>query len=170
MSDGSVVKAMSNWTSSLPPPIIPFKLVTSLVDKEAAEIMHLGIFFDVVTESSSANIPLNRWEGPRFLVGGLALLDNKNVVRIEEVDYKGSFLLRSMVSGDIIAYDAPLKRLRPLERYGVSIYDLARVPAELERIKCAWQYTLKTNNPHLFTVLKEQIAASQLRYSQNSRP
>ena len=50
MSDGSFVKAISNWTSSLPPPTIPFKIATSLVDKEAAETMHLGIFFDNVTD------------------------------------------------------------------------------------------------------------------------
>lgn len=36
-----------------------------------------------------------------------------------------------MISGDIIAYDTPMKRLKPLERYGVSIYALNEMPKEL---------------------------------------
>lgn len=51
VSGESIVKAISNWTLFLPPPTIPFKLAAYLVEKKAAEAMHLGIYFDIVTDN-----------------------------------------------------------------------------------------------------------------------
>ena len=86
-------------------------------------------------------------EGPRILIGRYCLLDNRTQMQV--IDYneaKQTFSLRTVKGESIEKRDISISRIKRIERYGVSIYDLDRLPQQIERSKFEFTCTIVTKN------------------------
>lgn len=99
-------------------------------------------------------------EGPRILVGKYVLLDNR--VQMQVIDFNGenqTVTLRSCRGDGLTKREIPLNRLKRIERYGVSVYDLKNMPDQIDKSHFEWVCTVRTTDSRFLPTLLQKIAA-----------
>jgi hypothetical protein len=77
-------------------------------------------------------------QGPRLMVGRYCLLDDKNQMRVEKVLPNGMVLLSEVPNFKKLAGPVKINRVKQIERYGVSVYDLKDLPNDVKHTKFEW--------------------------------
>ena len=66
-------------------------------------------------------------------------------------------MLRSVATHEVIGKRIPLSKIKLIERYGVSVYDLNNLPKELINAKFGSMLTIKTQNKRLLNTIQMAI-------------
>lgn len=88
-------------------------------------------------------------EGTRLLVGRFCILDDKHQVRINQYNSDDTVLLSTVPEDIAIGGAVALSRVKLIERYGVSVYDLKNLPEEIKNSKFEWTLEIETQDPLL---------------------
>lgn len=108
-------------------------------------------------------------EGPRILIGRYVLLDNRTQMQVIEYnDENKTFTLRS-VKGNVQKEEIPLNRIKRIERYGVSIYDLNRLPEQIRLSDFEFSCTVSTSNRQFLINLLTKISDMHVRHTFEKR-
>lgn len=100
------------------------------------------------------DVPLDFKEGPRLLVGRYCLLDSADsaqACQVVSVNMNGTVKLRLVKTHELLEKNIDVKRLKFIERYGVSVYDEMNRPEELKTAKFKWKCSFKTQNKRLLS-------------------
>jgi predicted ATPase with chaperone activity len=68
---------------------------------------------------------------------------------MQVIDYNGqnqTFTLRSVKGDGMTKLEIPLKRIKRIERYGVSIYDLNNMPDQINKSHYEWICNIRTSD------------------------
>ena len=72
--------------------------------------------------------PLDEREGRRLLVGRFCLLDGTKQMQVLQFNSDDTVLLRSAKTHEPLNMRVPIERIKFIERYGVSVYNLDDLP------------------------------------------
>lgn len=98
------------------------------------------------------------------MVGKYVLLDNR--VQMQVIDFNGTnqtVTLRSCRGDGLTKREIPLNRLKRIERYGVSVYDLNSMPDQIDKSHFEWVCTVRTKDKRFLPTLLQKIAALQVK-------
>ena len=96
-------------------------------------------------------------EGPRLLVGRYCLLDGAQQMQVVQLNKDDTVRLRSVHTHQMIEKKIPLTRVKFIERYGVSVYDLDGMPEESKAAKFGWKCRITSKNKKLLNVIQYEI-------------
>jgi hypothetical protein len=96
-------------------------------------------------ESDTPKYP-DRKEGARLLVGRYCMLDEKNQMRVDSFSSNGMVRLSRVPDFDPLPGPVSLQRIKQIERYGVSVYDLKNLPVDLQTSTFEWTLEVDVEN------------------------
>ena len=88
------------------------------------------------------------------------------VIQYNDIDK--SFTLRS-VKGNVDKEGIPLSRIKRIERYGVSVYDLDNLPEQIHESTFEFTCTISTTNRQFLTSLLTKISDMHVRHAFEKR-
>jgi hypothetical protein len=100
--------------------------------------------------------PLDYRGGTRLLVGRYCLLDPHGACQacqVVKINANGTVKLRIVKSQELIDKNISIKRLKFIERYGVSVYDKRNEPSELQNGKFEWKCEIVTKDRRLVNLI-----------------
>lgn len=96
-------------------------------------------------------------------MGRFCILDNRQPMQVVQYNSNGTVHLRS-ITGDLFTKkDIPMYRIKMIERYGVSVYDLKNMPENLQKSSFSFEMRIKTSNTMFLTTLLKKIQESQIK-------
>ena len=101
--------------------------------------------------------PLDFRSGPRLLVGRYCLLDPNGACQacqVVSINSNGTVRLRIVKSQEMVDKNISIKRLKFIERYGVSVYDKKNEPKELTNGKFEWKCEIVTKDKRLVNLIQ----------------
>ena len=106
---------------------------------------------------------LDEKEGLRFNVGRHCLLiENDNITQVQVLQFNSNntVKLRNVKSGEMVegGADIPISRLTKIERYGVSVYNYADLPEQIQGSSYTWTCTIQTTDRSLLGTILTKIS------------
>ena len=74
-----------------------------------------------------------------------------------------TFNLRSVRGDGMTKTEIPLNRIKRIERYGVSVYNLAELPEQIQKSHFDFVCTIRTRNQQFLTTLLAKISELQVK-------
>ena len=67
--------------------------------------------------------------------------------------------LRSVQTGELVQgnKDISISRIKKIERYGVSVYNFAKIPEQIQKSAFSWTCTIKTKDRSLLSTILTKI-------------
>lgn len=91
------------------------------------------------------------------MVGKICLLDDKKPMQIIDFNKDETLVLRSVVSHDVMKQRVPVSHVKLIERYGVSVYNLADLPEQMKDAHFSWTCEITTSNKRLLNLIQTKI-------------
>jgi hypothetical protein len=96
-------------------------------------------------------------EGPRLLVGRFCILDDEHHMRIDQFNSDDTVILSTVPDNVEMKGAVTLSRVKLIERYGVSVYNLKKLPEEIDNSKFEWTLEIDTKDPLLLGEIQRKI-------------